>query len=438
MGYTEYMNNETPQDSENPDSSNQSNTSGPSFEPATPLGERRVGLAPSKGKKLLIVLIIVLLFLGGAATAWFIMKDKPAADNKSAQNTNNSKQSQQTQNQPLQPFAVAYAHRTDGGTSEGCAQTQTSTYWRPIGGGERMTAFDAGKQMYTNHFQTYQNKAFVITEPGCGSTEGLAVWYSKDAGKTYTKVFTGKPATETEWEQITSARFASDGKSILIAFLPADGKNTVKEINPDTKAVKNLFSVESDGVFIQGYDSAKKQVYYFAGCYNCDGNRFNKLFVHDLTAKTDTTLFEDKDYLGMDTKINSDFTKVLRVKGPENMDVLGPGKPFTIEEFDIASKSFKKLQTIDEEALVRVGYREDDGLAYYVKDKAIYNAASNAVLFESSKPIVDTFLLTKDQVIASTGTFSDFSVVNFTISTKATINVFTGDDKTTVFGVTWE
>lgn len=383
----------------------------------------------SKKKALLIILLLAII-LATAVGVWTLMKgDKQPAATPPTSTDTGIKPVENT----LVPYAVAYAY----GDPE---KAPREFFWRPLSGGERTTAGKIGSKNYLSYSDVYKDKVLVVSTAGTDNKSGETVWYSKDSGKTYTKIFTGEPSDgQGLAAQITSAAFSTDGSAIVIGFLPTDGNNTVKEINPDTKAVTDLFNIEQRGVFIEEYDKTAKKLYYFTGCYNCDGSHSNKLLLRDIETKTESTVYEDTAKVGVETVFNSDLSKVLKVSGIIGMGI-GPGKPFTVEEFDIASKKSKKLVTINEDMIPKVGYSDGDSTPYYTQKASVYTVENGkkTLLFEAAESIRDVYLVDQDQVVASAGTSEDYILTGYNVTTKKVTNILNGDANTNIFGVTWK
>lgn len=406
--------------------------------------------AGKRSKQLFITVTAVLVVAVSATLGWWLLgrgKDAPKT-------TNNNQSSQsttpkQTATTASSPFAVAYAYtpQDKAPVKENACITSTSTlYWRPLSGGDRTQATVLGKNDYISDSGVYKNQVFIATTPGCGSTDGASVWFSNDSGATYSRVFIGKSGQNSAGigEQITSAKFSNDGKTILIALLPStDGaKNTIKEVNPVTKETHDVFSASNRGVFLEAYDTAKQQIYYFEGCYNCDGNQFNKLLKHDVAKNTESTVFEDTKLIGVGTYPNSNVSKFLLIKGTEASELMGAGRPYTIQELDTTTNAIKTLKTIDNDTFMGWGgYRNGDDTPYYIDGNSVFSLDTNGktqTLYEASKKISSVPFLSKDLVVVATGEYDNYELNAYTFASKATVHLLSGDSYTNIFGVTWK
>lgn len=400
--------------------------------------------AKTPKKKKVAIAAAVLLIVVGAVGAWYMMhKPKPAA------RTNSSTQVDNTNTAPssLSPATVMYSYKEKTGvTPAGCGeQEKDKLYWRPVAGGDKTQAADTAAGSTVAYSGVYKNEAFVVTYPACGSKDGVTILYSQDAGKTYSNIFSGAAASgDGLADQITSAHFSSDGSAIVFGYLRSDSiKNTVKEIDPSSKVVKDLFTDDKHaGIFLHGYNKGAGRIYYSVGCFNCDGVSYDKVLVYDTAANTSSELYDDSKAGKTSEQVvmNSDLSKILRVRGTVG-EFMGGSAPYTIEEFDIATKTAKQITEIKEDTMVSVGYRSDDGVPYFSSKNTVSiigSAAQPEVVFEASKPIIGVYHVSVDKVVASSGTYSDFVLTNYLVDTKQTVTLLSGDDKTNIFGVGWQ
>jgi|SRR5579859_7007039 len=404
--------------------------------PVTP-GEPK---SPPPGRKKLYitggVILIILLAVG-----LLLVLHKGNSSNNSVTNLSPGKDRAVPNVKTYTPFAVAYAF---GDPSKAPAQL----YLRPIGGGDRMAAGSLGASNYVTSSDVFKNQVVVVTDSGSGSKDPTTIWYSSDSGKSYSKIFVGKnPAGSGVGDQITSIKFSGDGSKVVFGFLPENGTssdrpNTIKEINPQTKAVKDLFmDTKMAGVFIQGYDSSKGQVYYYEGCYNCDGLNNEKLLIHDISKNTDATLFDNTGKADTSTTINSSFAKILTVETAKTDLGVLDRSPYDIKEFDIKSKTAKVITTISDPQFPTAGYYGDQDIVYYSKGDSIYyvaNDGSGKLLYQATKPIIGVFYVSKDLVLASSGTLDNYSLMNYNLGAKTSVNILNGDSNTNIFGLTWQ
>ncbi len=392
-----------------------------------------------KSKKFII---LVLLLIVGAGVAWYLTKNHEPSQTSTSQATGSV--NQQTETKELKPTNIAYSYRTvESPPNVGCGATGSGSkfeiFWRPITGGDRTSAADIGNKLVSQS-DVNKDKVAVVTAPECGGTDSAGLWISKDSGKTYEKIFSTNPPKDNQVEdQITSVKLSNDGSSVVIAVLPGgSSQNTVKEIDVSTKESKDLFTIEQPGVFIEGYNKSKNQIYYYVGCYNCDANTYNKLYVRDTINDKEDVVYEH-DRITEQTVFNKDFTKVLLAKSTAG-EGLGGGPPYSIEEFDLGSKQSSNLKNITTGTNLRVGYTEEE-VPYYTNETKVSKIVadkSETVVFEAAKPIMNVYLVSADQVIASSGAYDDNVLTNYTLNDKKTIEILKGDVNTNIFGVTWE
>ena len=386
-------------------------------------------------------IILVLLLIVGAGVTWYLTKNHKSSQPSTSQATGTV--NQQTEVKELKPAIIAYSYKTAEPTQGGgCESSESSSkfelFWRPATGGDRTTAGEIGSKLVSQS-DVSREKVVIVTTPECGGSSTTDVLVSKDSGKTYEKIFSTNPSKDGQMEeQITSVKLSNDGSSVVIAVLPGgSSQNTVKEIDISTKQSKDLFTIEQQGVFIEGYNKPKNQIYYYVGCYNCDGNTYNKLYVRDTINDKEDVVYEH-DRITEQTVFNKDFTKILLAKWTAG-EGLGGGPPYDIEEFDIGSKQSVNLKKINEGTSPRIGYTKED-VPYYTSDTKVSKIAadkSETIVFEAAKPILNVYLVSADQVIASSGEYNDNVLTNYTLSDKKTIEILKGDTNTNIFGVTW-
>jgi cytoskeletal protein RodZ len=396
---------------------------------------------PKKSKKKLIIFMIILLLIIGGIAAWFFLGSKKAEAPQGNSNQNNQKTAQ-TETQELKPYALAYSYQTEETdfTPDCSPPPAQQAYLNPIDGSEKIKSTEFGNVIIGDTSLDKQ-KVVVVSYSGCDVTGGQLLWFSQNSGKSYDKIYSAKKpeSSESLGEQITSVAISSDGKSVVFALLESSGnKNTVKEVNTETKVVKDLFIIEQRGVFIRGYDKANNKIYYFVGCYNCGGNNFNKLYVRNAESDKEEVVFEH-NRIGYQTVFNNDFSKILVNKASQG-DGIGGGPPYDIEEFDMETKVFKNLETINEKDVVIIGYTEKQEPYYTSQNKIVKKVedGTKITVYNSPKTILDVLLVSEDQVIISEGEYNNFEINNYNVKDKNTTLIVKGDEKTKTFGITWK
>ncbi len=395
-----------------------------------------------KRKSLLVTLLLVFV-LGGAGTgyAYYAATQKPA-QKETAVAATTPKPSPSETPKTYAPFALQYS--SDKQTSvkgTDCLVMQTTVYQKPIAGGDATVALTVPDyQQAIKQIPTDNGHVILITAPSCYSKEGPGLWVSKDAGKTYTQLYKGKPHPKDSYgEQITSALLADDGKTIVFATVPsADSKGTVKTLDIESKKTTDLFTASEPGVLLQGYDMKKKTVFYYAGCYNCAGFSFSKPLVHDLAKNTDTPLFNDTEYMAYSSVMSDDLSKILRVKN-KGERIPKVDLSYVIEEYDIDTKkataiaSFKRT---DESGTVNAGYTSD-GSVYYSnnKDLLVAREGKAASLLMTTRPIINVYYVGKEQVVLTQGDQSGGSAISYAIDTKASTALVDYKYPTSVLGI---
>lgn len=385
-----------------------------------------------KSHKWFYIIVSLLVTLGLAAGAWAYVN---SSEDTPMPTTANSTTTQPSVNN-LQPTSVVYSFSEN-------QNDPAQLFTRPLSGGERESAKTIKSRDYITHSDVYKYKVLVATAGGFGSSNETAIWYSEDAGMTYEKIFSEIPTNASETEmgsQITSARFSTDGSAIVFALLPADrGNNTVKEISLQTKIKKDLFDLSTAGVFVEAYNRDAKRVFYYTGCYNCDGNPYNKLFTRNLSNDTESVVYETTSNVGVQTVLNEDQTKALIVSGVSG-ESLGANPPYAIEEFDVASKKFKTIATINKENVPTVGYAVN-GTPYYSDGTKVFSVTDKGepiTIFEDTQPIRAVYLVSDNTVVAHSGTHNNFKLTNYSLTLKEATIVLNGDSNTRILGITWK
>ncbi len=387
--------------------------------------------AKSKKKKVLLILLVLLIVAGLLAVAAFVwpgfMKDSKEA----APAATSSTAPAETKTEPkvLTPVNVVYAFSES-------AKNVHNLYWRPVAGGDRTQAGQLGGKSIITQSGVYEQKVFVVTET---SDSTLNMWYSSDNGKSYSLIYESKDGNaDALGNQITSAMFSKDGSKIIFGYLQDGlGKNTAKEIDPANKAVKDLFSIDKDGLYLKGYDSSTRTAYYYTGCYNCGGGGLDSLYSRDIANNKETTVFQENTRAVYATIFNGDYSKILVVKAASAEPGEEPA-PYSVEEYTISSKATKSL-VADLKDYTYAGYSSDGLTPYYSDGNNVYTvpaSGAKSLVFQASKPIVGVSYVNKDLVVASSGTAADNILTSYNIATKAATTILSGDNDTRVIGVT--
>lgn len=405
--------------------------------PLTPL------VVKKKSKKpLLITLLVLVVIIGIGCAAWFWWSSQAAPDD----NKVTGLPSNDLQRKLPELNTVAYAY----GTSY---EAPRDLFWRPAGGGEKQ---NTPSKAFVGSAKTYGNQVLIETYYNEATKSAPSILYSKDGGKTYETIFTGKaPATSDDMgDQITGMIFASDGKSVIFAVLPNDTKNTVKRIFFTKPAeVVDIMASEARGVFPISFNTKSQKLVFSEGCYNCDGNGAStSAFSYDIVAKQRTTLIDGADkHLGIVS--NKVATKLLvttptidKTKtGGEDGGFWGyyVGAPYKFTVFDLATGKAQdpgtSVGTASENKFVRGGFMTDDTTPYYYSGNQLFmlDKATPTLLYEAGQPIHEVFYVSPTTVFASTGDYQNFTLNRFGVKTQETSQLLTGDDTTTrIFGIT--
>lgn len=349
---------------------------------------------------------------------------------------------------PISLSTVAYLHWTqeDQHGDTDCLATSTQLQWQPVFGGEEngeANPADVGDQDQIGQvdiYDVYENQVFFIAYPPCDKERNAAVWYSADAGKTYMQLYNFEQLQGDDElpGAVTSARFSSDGKTIIVGYIPAFGdSNIVMEIDPETKAMEEIFRADRPGVFLQRYNKDSQQVFYYKGCYACDALAPSQLYVYDIAESTETMVFDDPGYQILQFTVSDDLGRLLVVKTPRVQS--SGATSFIIEEFDIASKTSQQL-LVSSDRVIAAGYRADDSTIYYVADDGVYTLGSSGDFVNTfnapSRPIYAVLHVDRSQVVVTLGDHKDRALVIYTTDDKSETNILSVSEGTEILGVT--
>lgn len=381
----------------------------------------------SMPKKVRIIILICFALLAAVCMALlFMTRDSSAPGNPSSGSTNPPKK--------LTAYGIAYAA---GDPADAGAMARL----HELSGSDK-EARKLDKNVYVTHTATHKDKAVFATGGTDTDSHAAAIWYSSDSGKSYKKIFGAEESEKDQLgPQITSLAFSNDGKAVVMGYLPGfDGGNTVKEIDPGSKKITDLFTVEDRGVFIEGYNRPARQLYYYKGCYNCDANRMNVLLMRQIATGVDTTIHEDASKIGLKTVFNGDFTKVLLQKAMPDYEAEG-ASAISLEEITVADGSVKEITTDADGSEARpVGYTDGNN-PYYVKGSLLQVMNKDFTPKESytaTTDILDVYYVNGARAIVATGEYSAFDVIDYSFAAKKPTSLFKGNANTSVFGLTWK
>lgn len=385
-----------------------------------------------KGHRNLVLVIVLLLIIAIGIGVWlYSKKSAPAAIPSTGNTTTNNAQPKTSG-----PVNLVYTTSEQDGS-------KSSLFWRAMGSGTPTKALDLPANTYVSQYAVRGTQVAVVVEPG-NSTEKLAIWHSSDSGETYKKVYTDPAETKPNSlnAQITSLVFASDGKSLVYGYLPSGGDNKVTQLTlngNETAETVELFTEKQAGVFLQGYNSTTQQAVYYAGCYNCDGNQFTDLLVHDGKTKTTKTLL--KTTTPAMVVVKEDGSELIAANGTSNpADKPGVEKgpqvaPFTLQKVQLSDSKATTLATL-QDVISGIGYSTDGEVYYNTGMKVVRSGATPVTLYEAQKDILNTFYVDKEQVISAVGDYSSFVVNHFITKTQANTTLLNGVTTTRVLGVT--
>lgn len=382
----------------------------------------------SRRKKVLIIILVLLLLAIGAAAAWYFLIRKTPTDSSPQTNTS----TQEPEEKPLQPSKIAFFKSVD-------SESQLSMV--PLEGGDQA---DVPNSTGSTVYDIEKNHIAVAVENTEGEQKNISILYSGDSGKSFTTVFEDQRAVTNSGFglQITSVKLSSDGSKIAFGTLdrPAGGSNKVRSVTTADKEVTDLFTVDSAGVFIEGYNTADQMVYYFAGCYNCDGNRQNNLLQRKIGESQSTELYDRTNTLGVSLEFNEDFSRAVVATGSSGR-AIGAVAPYSVQEFTLADKSFKDVATDIKGVVSEAGYTNGEDSIYYSEGNSVYKYLNDKkiTVFEGDGQIYKAAYVGLDYAIVGTrATNGDVSVVTFNIKEDKASTVLAPGVSSGLAGVVWE
>ncbi len=403
--------------------------------------------ARSRKKQIMLGLVIALLIVAAsAAVYWFMFKEKPVSQSSSDTSSNSGQDASGTvPSKTVQPDTLSYSFAAS-------STAAADVFWRPAIGGDRTKVLSlAGTERPNQSVVHGQQVAYVIDIYSAEPHPDAGVWYSSDGGRTFSKIY-----TLSKDEQITSIQFASEGTELAIALLPeVGGKNIVKSIDLSTKQAKDLFTADSMGVFIQGYSTNSKML-YFKGKYNSDGGIYNKLYSYDLQRKAESTLVDAQNGVISSVDVSPDFKQVLYAVATQDTSqpsgdmIFGYiGAPYNIFRQNLGStpqesvKEYEVGKLGDKSQLTSVGYIPNSKYAmYYAYGNQLFTRSTDyerttTMFYDAAKPIMNVYYIDNaTTTIVASGTSDNFTVSKFDLQTKQATTLLQGDANTSIFGVT--
>ncbi|MCW1908009.1 MAG: hypothetical protein KIH63_001570 [Candidatus Saccharibacteria bacterium] len=381
-------------------------------------------------KKPLIAIVSLLVAGGLGFGVWYALIKADPEPVQQTTNTASNKIGYISENQSgeTKPSAIVYAGRKDD-------NSQYEIYRKPLDGSSK--AVSVLKLSVDDYLTGYQAASQYVALSVEGKN-GPSVWLSSDSGKMYQKVWSGNAGTgDALGEQITSLIFSHDQKRLLFAVYGTNGVNTVKELNLADTQIKDLFTSDKVGVFLTSYDSAKLELYYTTGCFNCDGNTGVPLYRRDLLANQETEVVTATNQYLLSVGVKQDGSELVYALGAISDEGLGAGPPYEIFVYDRAIGKATKLLEEADLYVWGTGYG-DDGTGYYALGSKIYTLADKKVLFDAEKTIQRVGYLSKDLVITESGDYPNLQIASYNTSTKQATSLLSENANTSFIGVVEE
>lgn len=399
--------------------------------PDAPLPSEVKEIKPKRSKKKLLIIFttILAIVLGVTAIWYFVFKD---TDTNQDQQQAAEQQSAASEIVTLGDVdTVPYAFMAGDAAAY-------SVFWRDAAGGDRTEVGPLAAQSYISQSAVSgQNVAYAL-ENMEGGTGAKAVWLSKDAGKSYEqilKVNTG--------DQVTSMVFSTDNSALAIAVLGQDAPgNEVRFIDLESMQQTGTYVSDQRGVFLEAYHVGTSEILYYEGCYNCDGNSFSKLNLRNISENTAKVVADAGESSFTHTVVRSDFSEAVVSLGTLNAGAeIGPGAaaPYTIQKVNLGDGTKTDIGSVPDNEVTGLGYQADGITPYYAYGNMVISPVENSdptTLYQSELAIMNVYYVSKDKIVASTGTSLDFVLNNYDITAAAATTVLSGDGNTTLFGIT--
>lgn len=427
---------QTPQN-ESPMPSQDPGTSLPPMPQDTPLmpAPPQTSIKQPKSKKGLIIgLIVALLMLGGIA-AYFLVIKKDSAPAKTADNstTEEAKKDETAKTAEPEPYGVLVIDYAKSANPYRIHYLDSSKAEQPLTGSESATSADVSGEIIA--MIKHDDK-----------TQGETLLVSTDAGKNFTTVYKGTVAVgNTSYgDQFSSVKITDDKSSVAFSVLVGGTTATTTNTNKTSiydltsKQTKEIFTSTTSGIFLTKVSNST--IYYRKGCMNCDGAPQPTLFSQTVSSPKETVVYEDKTKdVYVNIVPNSTVTKLLVQKASMNCDGPGGCKPYSVEEYDMATKTAKPLVTVTAiDFPPSFGYTTTDE-PYFSSDKTLFTikkgATVQSTLFEGAASILDVMYVNDKTAVFSTGDYSNSTVFSFDRATSKTTEVMKVSGTTRVDGV---
>jgi hypothetical protein len=347
----------------------------------------------SKKSKLPLLISLAVLLIAGGVYGYMQMNKDDAQDSKA---TDTPAQVEVANGMPGVPNNLVYAEQNS-------EEKTTKLVWKKIGNSESTVAKEFGEGHYINNLGVHGTLVYAVVS----NPETEQVWYSSDEGKSYAKVYEGKPnVTDSGMgDQITSAIFSSSGEELLISVLAAYTTEeamayayTTKQITLKTGDTKDLFTTDSP-IILKGYSNKDSKVYYVkANCWNCDGGLKNSLYTYDLSANSESSWDNQNDEIS-EAFLNHDLTKALIITGQPG-DGVGLGEPYGMYEVTLSDKKVSPILT-NSDTYLSGGYSLSNKVLYERGTK-LMTVGTEATTYESSENIVEILFANEDELILRT------------------------------------
>lgn len=393
--------------------------------PTQPKPAKRGGL-----KRYLTMATALVVLTGLGFGGWRLVAQKEQSASSTSETTPSKSDGYISENKSVntQPAAIVYAQRTD-------ENSPYELFRKSLAGDDKaISVLKLATDDYLGGYQAASQYVALSIE----GKNGPSIWLSSDSGKSYQKVWSGQAAGENVFgDQITSLLFSHDQKRLLFAVYGVNQVNTIKELSLADAQVKDLFTSDKVGVFLKRYDSAKLELYYTTGCYNCDGNTDLPLLRRDLLANQETTIVTAADKYLLSVGVKAGGSELIYSLGAISDEGIGAGAPYEVFQYNTATNEATKLLEETDVYVWATGYGDDD-TGYYVLGSKIYTLMDKKLLFDAEQTILRVGYLSKELVITESGEYPNLLIASYDTSSKKATSLLAENANTAFIGVVEE
>lgn len=396
-------------------------------------------LKSKANKKYLLILLLVLVVIGSLATTYkYLSKNRTITPSTPVTQEQKQQEQKQEEQKPTGPISLIFYEYSDASANDFSLKLRSLK----LSNNEKSIFDTKDKSQFDGFgFAIYGQQVAVIGKPFSNGQESDKIFYSNNSGASFDLIFSTKPN-----DRITDLKFSSDGSVIIFGLYHNTidvTKNTVTELNLKSKTTTDLFTSDSAGIFLIGYNKGKQILYHKINCYGCDGAPGGNVYSYDLITKKESEIITAEGLIES-VVVNRDFNELLYADSSHRETESGfpeSVSPYKLRSYDLTTNKSKEVQTFGEankHLNVKFSYTKE-GAPYYSYEKNIFGINSDGkptTLYTSTKSIYDIYYVSQDSIYLSLGTYDEFSVNKFTVEDQKSTNLIDGKQTTTIIGIT--